>query len=364
MYAMPRPLQILAVSLPPGGGPAGRLLAAVDRLHARGGIRVLDMLHLSKNYDGTVIQSSFGEDEDFGSLVTGLFPIGPAMPAPSGELPAQLWAQAQSLPAGSAMAVLLVEHRWARDIFDVVDEEGGALIGGGFLTPELGLIVDAEVVAMEEAAASIAAAQVAEADARLRTAAAYAEAEEAVTASAEIRSAAAAEAVRVLTDVGLVEREALHEAADALNAAGLLVAAADAATAQVLADDEAVAAAADEAATRAVEDDAMAVAAADEVRERALADDALAVAEHAGEVAAADERRADAVQAASITPAEIRVLRYLPTKLTFALIADQLGISREAAKSRAERAYRRLGVHNRADAVQRARELRIIPKKA
>jgi DNA-binding CsgD family transcriptional regulator len=43
--------------------------------------------------------------------------------------------------------------------------------------------------------------------------------------------------------------------------------------------------------------------------------------------------------------------------MTFALVADKLGISRSAAKERAERAYKKLGVHNRADAVARAREL-------
>ena len=46
--------------------------------------------------------------------------------------------------------------------------------------------------------------------------------------------------------------------------------------------------------------------------------------------------------------------------MTFALVADKLGISRSAAKERAERAYKKLGVHNRADAVARARELGLI----
>ena len=78
---------------------------------------------------------------------------------------------------------------------------------------------------------------------------------------------------------------------------------------------------------------------------------------------AADEAAAEAaatVSAASITVAEARVLRYLPTRLTFALIADKLGISRSAAKERAERAYKKLGVHSRADAVSRARALGLI----
>ena len=66
------------------------------------------------------------------------------------------------------------------------------------------------------------------------------------------------------------------------------------------------------------------------------------------------------VSAASISVAEARILRYLPTPLTFALIADKLGISRSAAKDRAARIYQKLGVHSRAEAVTRARTLGLI----
>jgi DNA-binding NarL/FixJ family response regulator len=46
--------------------------------------------------------------------------------------------------------------------------------------------------------------------------------------------------------------------------------------------------------------------------------------------------------------------------LTFAVIADKLGISRSVAKDRAERSYKELGVHSHAEAVSRGRELRLI----
>jgi DNA-binding CsgD family transcriptional regulator len=127
-----------------------------------------------------------------------------------------------------------------------------------------------------------------------------------------------------LIDAGIVQEAAAHEAVEALNVAGLIVAAADQATAVADAEDAAAVRTADQAAAEAV----------------------------AG--AAAN------VAAASITVAEARVLRYLPTRLTFALIADKLGISRSAAKERAERAYKKLGVHNRAEAVNRARALGLI----
>jgi DNA-binding NarL/FixJ family response regulator len=110
--------------------------------------------------------------------------------------------------------------------------------------------------------------------------------------------------IRALITAGLVEEAAAHEAVEALNAAGLIIAAADEAAAESLA--------------------------------------------------------AATARAASITMAEERVLRYLPTQMNFAVIADKLGISRSAAKDRAERTYKKLGVHNRAEAVSRARELGLI----
>jgi ATP/maltotriose-dependent transcriptional regulator MalT len=58
--------------------------------------------------------------------------------------------------------------------------------------------------------------------------------------------------------------------------------------------------------------------------------------------------------------AEAQVLRYLPQPLPFSVVADKLGISRSAAKERAARLYKRLGVHSRDEAVSRARSLGLL----
>ena len=102
------------------------------------------------------------------------------------------------------------------------------------------------------------------------------------------------------------------------------------------------------------------MAAADQAAADAVAED-LATISAADEVAAeAADEAGDKIRAASITVAEAQVLRYLPKPLPFSVIADKLGISRSAAKERAERLYKRLGVHSRADAVSRARALGLI----
>jgi LuxR family maltose regulon positive regulatory protein len=64
--------------------------------------------------------------------------------------------------------------------------------------------------------------------------------------------------------------------------------------------------------------------------------------------------------ATPLTPAEMRVLRYLPTHLSFEAIADELIVSRNTVKTQAIAAYRKLGVSSRADAVEQARELGLL----
>ena len=346
---MTAPLQVIALSFSRDAGAEDRILAEVDRLRGRGVLRLLDMLFVAKSPDGSIERLAIGADEDFGALLAAVVPVtdgGPAGPAqaagPGSFDPAGAQALADSLQPGTALAFLLVEHHWAAPLFDAIADSGGTLIGEGFLTSEAGLVVGAEVAAMEEASEVIAQAQAAEADALLAAVAAGAEAAQAVAESELIQSAAAAAAVRALITAGLVEEAAAHEAVAALTAAGLIAAAAEQAAADSVTEDAAVVEAADEVTAASLAESLATIAAADEV---------------AGEATSEAQAR---VSAASITLAEAQVLRYLPKPLPFSVIADKLGISRSAAKERASRLYQRLGVHSRDEAVSRARSLGLI----
>jgi len=345
---MTAPLQVIALSFSRNAGAEDRILAEVDRLRGRGVLRLLDMLFVAKSQDGAIERLAIGDDEDFGSLLAAVVPVAngsPAGPVSAGGPafdPADALALADSLQPGTALAFLLVEHHWAVPLFDAIADAGGTLIGEGFLTSDAGLVVGAEVAALEEASQVIAQAQADEAEALLAAVAAEAEAAEAIADSERIQSAAAAAAVQALITAGLVEEAAAHEAVTALTTAGLIVAAADQAAADSVAEDAAVVEAAGEATAASLAESLATVAAADEV-----------AAEATGE---AEER----VRAASITMAEAQVLRYLSKPLPFAVIADKLGISRSAAKERAARLYKRLGVHGRDEAVSRARSLGLI----
>ena len=299
-------MQLISAGFP-RGADFETLLREVDRLQGRGVLRLLDALFVTKDDDGTISRMVIGDD-DLGEFLAGVVPLDAAgafgliaTDGAGGVDPADAHTLAESLAPGAALVFLLVEHRWARPFFDAITEAGGAFLGEGFITEEAELLVGAEVAAMDDAARAIEVAHAVEDEAVLESVVAASAADEAIAAAEAIRAEAAADAVQALVEAGLLEAEAFHEAADALVDAGLMI-------------------------------------------------------------GAARRQVADVAAAASITAAELRVLRYLPSTMTFGVIADKLGISRSAAKERAERAYKKLGVHNRADAVARAREIGVIRK--
>jgi LuxR family maltose regulon positive regulatory protein len=61
-----------------------------------------------------------------------------------------------------------------------------------------------------------------------------------------------------------------------------------------------------------------------------------------------------------LSETELRVLRYLPTNLRASEIAAELFVSRNTIRTHVRNVYLKLGVHNRAAAVTRARELGLL----
>ncbi len=77
-----------------------------------------------------------------------------------------------------------------------------------------------------------------------------------------------------------------------------------------------------------------------------------------GEWIAATAASIEAVSASAIrdlTPAELRILQYLPTHLSFPQIAGQVFVSPNTVKTQVQGVYRKLGVSSRRDAVESAR---------
>ncbi len=70
--------------------------------------------------------------------------------------------------------------------------------------------------------------------------------------------------------------------------------------------------------------------------------------------------RANAPGASTLTEAELRLLPYLATHLSFREIGERLYVSRDTVKSHAMAVYRKLSVNSRTGAVERAGELGLL----
>jgi LuxR family maltose regulon positive regulatory protein len=66
------------------------------------------------------------------------------------------------------------------------------------------------------------------------------------------------------------------------------------------------------------------------------------------------------VEAAAVTAAELRVLQFLPSRLTFQQIGEHLFLSQTTVKTHALAVYRKLGVSSRDEAVARAQSLGLV----
>jgi LuxR family maltose regulon positive regulatory protein len=73
-----------------------------------------------------------------------------------------------------------------------------------------------------------------------------------------------------------------------------------------------------------------------------------------------DSMQTGRVGASSLTAAELRLVPYLPTHLTFPQIADRLHVSRNTIKTQAISIYQKLGVSSRGEAVGNLRDLGLI----
>jgi LuxR family maltose regulon positive regulatory protein len=73
-----------------------------------------------------------------------------------------------------------------------------------------------------------------------------------------------------------------------------------------------------------------------------------------------DTVRGGAPGASSLTTAELRLLPFLPTHLTFREIGERLFVSRHTVKTQAISVYRKLGVSSRGEAIARMRELGLL----
>lgn len=250
------PLQLLVVGFGPDAEFEGLILDELERLTARGLIRVIDLRFVAKDADGELLAIEMSgidaaEAAEFGAVIDRLIGIAEGSGDDPVALengadrsfglgPEQLAQLAADLMPGDSVGLLLFEHTWASELKAAIRTTGGFPIAQGFLTPEAAMMVGAEVQAIAEAEAAI---ELADAI----SGAAMLDAIATVAAAEDIKTSAAIEAVQALMVAGLIIDAAAEEALEALLEAELIADTAVGAAAEIVAaaaqeSDEALAA--------------------------------------------------------------------------------------------------------------------------
>jgi hypothetical protein len=228
------PLQIVLVGFETTDRFRGDIAREIADLRGRGVIRVLDarLFHRSPSGELTEVDLNplLAEPRDNalahllganGGGGNGSSPLH-ALAGTAGFALEDLRRLTDEIGPGDHAAVVLVEHLWASRLREAVLEAGGRLIGQGFLTPEVVMVVGAELQARADAEAAIELADAARGAAlveALDTLAARSE------ISAEDRTRAAARVVRALVAKGFLHEPEAAAAIDALATEGLMEAA-------------------------------------------------------------------------------------------------------------------------------------------
>ena len=73
-----------------------------------------------------------------------------------------------------------------------------------------------------------------------------------------------------------------------------------------------------------------------------------------------DTMRSGSLGASSLTAAELRLVPFLPTHLTYPQVGARLQLSRNTVKSQAISIYQKLGVSSRDEAIERLHEVGLL----
>ncbi len=142
----------------------GAVVAELERLRASGTVRVIDSLAVYKDaFEQLEVShlsnASREEAIALGSTVGALIGLGiegeqGPEPTASESLDAlsddDLWDVVEDIPAGSAAALILIEHQWAVGLQNAVVRAGGTRLGDGFISADD--LVQIGLATLEEAA--------------------------------------------------------------------------------------------------------------------------------------------------------------------------------------------------------------------
>lgn len=129
---MSGPVQVLVVGFDEPSF-SGEVIAELSRLREAGVVRVVDVLLVRREADGTfnTLAPPPGVDPDLGRVAADILG-GSDEPPAAGEA----WSLADVVEPGSVAAIALIEHTWAGPLVDAISSAGGRPIAELWLSPE------------------------------------------------------------------------------------------------------------------------------------------------------------------------------------------------------------------------------------
>ena len=121
----------------------GRIRAALEALVAHDAIRIIDRALVRCDDDGVVerVDSEGTELEEVGAIVDALIEVDnpdwldEQAARYAAAIPEGCWFVHQKIPPGSAALLIVIEHRWARELQNAVVDAGGFHIADEWIHP-------------------------------------------------------------------------------------------------------------------------------------------------------------------------------------------------------------------------------------
>jgi hypothetical protein len=126
------PVQVLVVGFDEPSF-SGQVMAELERLREAGVVRLVDVLLVRRDQDGSfeTLPAPPGSAPGSGTLAADILGAGTAAdPDEAG------WSLADAVEPGGIAAVALLEHTWATQLVDAIGAAGGRSLGEGWLAAE------------------------------------------------------------------------------------------------------------------------------------------------------------------------------------------------------------------------------------
>ena len=144
----------------------GQIRRELESVMDKGMIRLIDLLFIWKDEGGNIasLEATQLDEEErmrFGAVVGGIIGYGAggeeggregmeegALAAAKenyGITDEDILEITEAIPEGTAAAILIIEHLWAKNLKQAIREAGGVLVSQGMLTPELLALVGEEL---------------------------------------------------------------------------------------------------------------------------------------------------------------------------------------------------------------------------